>query len=337
MASPGSDEAWALFDRALAAQAAGNLSEAQQALNEVFEQHPDHELAPRARRMYEGMQVAIPAPPLRSAAPSLLDEQPSGRARAELAIFQTLHGMALGAEACVLMDCDAIEPILLLPMLGGGLGLTASILLTRDGIRPGEALAINSGLTWGFGNALMFELGRSLGDASAQSMTGIFMAGQAVGVGTGVLINHLTDATEGQIALATSVGLWTGVTAFFTIGAASDFDVSTRALLWTTMALADLGLVAGAMWASQRPPMSRGRTLVIDASAALGALVGTGLPVIGGAESLTAVFAGGVIGVLGGWGLGYWLTDEWDAPETNLSFAVLPSPNGLTATIYGNL
>jgi len=245
--------------------------------------------------------------------------------------------MALGVETCVLIECDAIEPILLLPMLGGGVGLTASILLTRDGIRPGEALAINSGLTWGFGNALMFELGRSLGDASEQSMTGIFMAGQALGDGAGILLNHLTDATEGQVALATSVGLWTGLTTFFTIGAATDFGASPRAVLWATLALADLGLVAGAMWANRRPPMSRGRTLVIDASAALGALVGTGLPVIGGAESATAIFAGGAIGVLGGWGLGYWLTDEWDAPETNVSFAVLPSHNGLTAMVYGNL
>jgi hypothetical protein len=135
------------YHRAFAKLARGEREAAHEALAELVALEPDHPLAERARSLLaelERSRVALAAGPA-DGLDGLGAERASGTARAEMTFFQTLHGLALGAETCVLLECEESQPWVLSLMLGAGAGFGASWLASSDGVRPGFARALTDG------------------------------------------------------------------------------------------------------------------------------------------------------------------------------------------------
>jgi len=103
------DAAAELYDLAFEALALDRRDLALQLLQQLQTEHPGHRLAGRAGELRAALASTPPsAPPQEPAAPALeppaSPNQKTGAARAELLFFQTLHGIALGAETCVMLD-----------------------------------------------------------------------------------------------------------------------------------------------------------------------------------------------------------------------------------------
>jgi len=272
-------------------------------------------------------------------APRRREKRPASRgARAELASVQALIGAAAGAELCGIAECDQARAWAGTVLLGAGAGVTLSLLTTRDGIPQGRAQAVNSGGifgTWlGVGGAL--ALGDS--DPNPQAIAAVVLGGQALGTGLGLLADNTFTLTAGEVSLANSGALWTGVTSLLSLAAIepdSDGDELRRRFFGTTLVTTSLGLVGGA-WLARRDHVSRGRALMVD----LGALTGGGmLPLIGWfvrGDSATSegLLWSSVAGTLGGAITAYVLTREWDAPEVpNLSMSFSPTQGGGVAQL----
>src|SRR6185436_5557544 len=140
------------------------------------------------------------------------ERRPTNAARAELLFFQTLHGIGLGAEACLIFECEAPPPWALSLMLGAGTGLGLSLYLSSDGVTPGLARSLTSGTEWGLWNGLM--LGLWTGAYSGTSNDGRAVAeglaiGQLTGLGAGGLLYMALEPTAGQVSLSSSGGIWT--------------------------------------------------------------------------------------------------------------------------------
>jgi len=272
------------------------------------------DIAREARAASLALQDDTDAPPQTD---RLGIEGPDLFARAELTFFQTLHGVVLGLEACVLLDCgDSIRLRVGTLLAGGGAGLAASLLTTGDGITPGHALLIDSATGWGFWNALAlnFVLDNWRDDRAS---TGLMMAGQLGGLGAGVYLWDAFRPQAGDVSLVNSAGVWSGILTIFAFEA-FDLTLRDREAFGTLLATTNLGGLAGATWA-QDHPMGRGRVFVINASGVVGALLGFGTAALVAGEDVSdeAMFGSGIAGTLAGLGLGAYLTQGWqlELPE----------------------
>jgi hypothetical protein len=269
-------------------------------------------------------------PPL---GPVELGEKKESGARAQLAFYQTLHGIGVGIEVCVLADCNDAKVWVSLPTLGGLIGLGASLLATRNGITQGHALAINTGTTWGFWQALAIG-GMDSDNLTAKGWAGILLAGQLVGLGVGEAVGELAQPRAGTVLLADTAGTWAGVITL--LGhAASSFSASKNATWLSLLAASDAGFVLGAV-GSQYLQMSGGRTLIIDAGGILGLAVGMAAAVVFSktpSEHNTFFFSSAIAGSVIGLGLATWLSSGWDAPELPAHVMILPTQGGGLAAV----
>jgi hypothetical protein len=351
----------------------GKRDRARQLLRGIVKRHPDHPAADRARRMLERMKggdapdgltspretppssPASAEPPSEPASESppedpqdrtleehLEETEPTGLARAELAVFQTLHGAGVGAEMCAFADCDSARSWALVSLLGAGAGLGLSLGLTLDGVYPGQAAAINAGTRWGLWNAVAIAGTTNLFDvddsgAFRRRLTGALLAGQLAGLGAGLGLWYGFEPTAGDVSLATSTGWWSSILGVFVWGM-TEFEGDARTLFPTFLALSDVGLLAGALL-TRVSPMSRGRVLLIDLGGAVGAGVGMGLDVLieGGDFSLEGFFGSATAGALVGLGLSYWLTRNWDVPDPPADVTVAPIRGGAMAQVRMSL
>jgi len=96
-------------------------------------------------------------------------------------------------------------------------------------------------------------------------MSPLLLGGQLLGIGAGRLAWTELRPSAGDVALASSVGLWSGVVAALLIAEADTYGPTMGTLLFCS----DVGLIAGGLIASSAP-MSRGRTLLLDADGLLG-------------------------------------------------------------------
>ncbi len=273
-----------------------------------------------------------PAAPGKDSKPQA--RRPNSRwARAELATVQTIIGAAVGAEVCALAECEKARPWAGAVILGAGGGLTLSLLTTRDGISQGRALAVNSGTLFGTWLGVGTFLLTSGSDPSARHFAGLAIGGQLLGAGLGLAADNYLTLSPGEVSLANSGALWTGVGSLMALAAInpdSDGDQLRRRFIGTSLATTSLGLVGGA-WLARRDRVSRGRAFMVDA----GAIAGGGLfPLVGwfvrGEQaSSAALLWSSVAGSLGGAVTAYVLTRTWDAPEApNLSMSVSPTQGG---------
>jgi hypothetical protein len=321
------DRAWQLYHQAFSQLASGDLEGARATLSTLRRDFPDHPATARATEVRRVLDVTEGMPPPR---PRRDPEAPSQLARAELALVQTLAGVYVGVDICLIADCDSAGSYIGLVVLGASVPLGVVIATTKGGIRPGTRAALNAGSLWGIWNGAMAVAIREEGDGgdgiSAQSVGAVLLASHALGLGLGALIASTLRPTQGQVALADTVGIWAGVLSLY---AHEAFAPDSDNLLETLLAASDAGLVVGALLA-RFFPMSRGRTLLIDAGGLVGLFFGMGTAVLIGGDDLDeqVLFGSGFAGATVGLAAGTWLTRSWDAPSVPARVTIVPVRGG---------
>lgn len=360
-AAPSEEGAWALYDQAFAAASAGHDPDAEALLSELrlrFTGSGPALLGGELERLLTSRRqgsVLPPDPKLRALLPeslasplgrvpppaseraeprSLVDflrhEKPTSLARAELTFFQTINGLGVGIETCLMFDCSDARAGVLSAMLGGGIGAGGALWFSADGITPGHALAINSGSAWGFwhGIALLNAL-----NVNGTRGAGLLAGSQVLGTLLGHLAWTAFPVGAGDVSLANSGGIWAGLLTL-EIDTIIGGNRSDAALWGSLLAGSDVGLVGGALL-SRVVPMSRGRTFVLDAGGVLGGLVGMGIQflVTGNANSSRAVASSAAVGMLAGLGTAAYLSRDWDLKDVPVALGVTPTRGGAMLTM----
>ncbi|MBX3154672.1 MAG: hypothetical protein KF773_01645 [Deltaproteobacteria bacterium] len=314
------DRGWVLYHAAFDALLRGERTRARmlaQSLSRDFAAHPATSLVQRTELL--GGPAAFDRPIARG-------ERPSRGARAELALFQTMHGLAVGTELCLVLDCEDGGAVFALALAGAATGAGIS-LKALDNLTSGQRALLNSGTIWGAANAALLSIAIESGDAKTVGAT--LLAGQGTGLVLGASL-FSTKATAGQVGLANSFGQWAGAISGLTMSALSD-DVSGKNLATTILVALDAGLVVGAYVASRQPDISRAQTLVLDAGGIAGTVAGGGLGVIvSGAFDSTTTRGFAAAGAVLGLGAAYYLTRTWtqDPSDTSLSAFIAPPERG---------
>ncbi len=327
--------AWVAYHQAFVALAAGRRAECVEQLRHLEQTYASHPLAARATALLQqlttrssderGDERALAATPV---APGEGRDGPAtALARAEFVVAQTIHGVGLGLELCLLAECDDSRAVGASMIAGGGVGLGLSLLLTGDGITPGHAALLNAGTAWGAASGFFLSGVINPTSDEARVIPATMIAGQLAGLGLGHLIWRGTHASAGDVAVATSGGLWLD---FVTLMVAFSADLDTEPTFGALLASTVVGLGAGALIADQYP-MSRGRVLVIDGGAAVGALVGVGAGLIIQSDDDAPYFLLPAIGAVGGLALTTYLTRNWDRSDNDLpqvAFGLSPWQGG---------
>jgi hypothetical protein len=321
---------WGLYQTAFELCAAGEREACEQTLRGIVTTYPDHRAAVLATSTLEGLAKSqpMPQPPTR-----LIPNKPFARrgsngerytslARAELISAQTLHGIVLGGELCVALDCSDARVVVATMMATGGVGLAASFYATQEGVTPGHTVALNSGTVWGAVNAGM--LASLSDDGSSKQFALSLMGGQLVGLGLGQLYYMGAKPLAGQVSLANSGGIWTLV-GFGLLQGAANLDLDSDQFTTGMVVAMDAGLLAGGALAHFYP-MSRSRATLLDTGGLAGLLSGMGLYVLiandGGDQGFfTAALAGTVLGI----GTAAYLTRDWDSDDEDVQSRLLPT------------
>ena len=292
------DPGWALYHEVFDALARNDRKAARAVASRLVRELPQHPATVIVRE--HGIVDERPPPPVSTV------EKPARTARAELALFQTLHGMVVGGEACVMLECNEPGAVIGLILVGGGVGALAS--LSQDDLTSGQRALINSGTAWGLANAGLIAV--ITDPDEAKTIVAGLMFGQAAGIGLGVALAK-AKPTAGQVALANSGGQWSLVLTGLTL-AAADVDLDDREIALALLAAADGGILAGAYLGYRRPNVSRAQTLVIDAGGIAGAVGGGSLGIVlsGSVEDRTTPLAAAV-GTVVGLAAAAYLTRNW--------------------------
>ncbi len=302
---PRTDDVWTAYHEAFTALVRGDRVRARQLLEAIMLLHPTHPAAALARGL-----AATSASPSRSLPVARSRNGKTNGARAELVVFQTLHGVAAGFEVCAADACSGVRSHAVSLMVMGGLGLGLSLGLTRDGVRPGDTAALDAGTFWGAWNGL--ALARADGASSAHTSAGM-LVGQGLGLGAGLLVAVAARPTAGQVSLSSTVATWTTTMTLLALIATSDNRGIDDAHLWIPLVLAsDVGLAAGGVL-GHGSSISRGRAALIDTGGALGLLVGALMATGGDTTARKAGFtmmAGTSLGLL----CAILATLNWDDP-----------------------
>lgn len=320
------DPAWNLYADAYEATLKGDASKAAALLERLQREYPEHDAAKRASNARRLAPLPTSETPHRNLGEALRREEPVPLARAELAIIQTFNGIGAGVNTCGLLSCSGPRPHVVSALLGGGAGLAASLYLSRDGITQGHALSVNSGSLWGGVHA--FLLAQAL-QTAGKTTSAILLAGQLGGTAIGHYAWSAFGPSAGDVSTANSGGIWAMVVNLL-IQSAAQVNLSNAAYYGSMIAAADLGLIGAGILASYMP-MSRSRTLIIDAGGILGLLLGFGANMLieGASPSDRNFFGLGALGTAAGLVTATLLTQNWDLdalPSVQLS--VIPTEQG---------
>ncbi len=361
--APTEDPAWQLYQQAFVETLRGHKDAAESLLNQLITEYPQHEAVPLAQRalavmlLVQADQPTIEQPGIKPVAgDSVAIKDPSdskdskgskertlsngettnAQARAELVIFQTLHGIGVGMEICIIAGCDDPRPVFAALTGGAAVGLAGSLYFSRNGITAGQASTYNSGTVWGLWNGLALSNALEL---EGKAITGSMLAGQAVGLGGAALAWHLFEPTAGTVSLVNSGQIWATVITTLVHGT-TGFKAESPLLWGSLIAASNAGLVAGALL-SQEFPMSRGRALVIDSGGVLGALVGfSAYVLIAGNDNLNngeAAMGSGLAGTVLGLGAATYFSRNWDdADDTSAQLFINPTDGGAIVGFAGN-
>jgi hypothetical protein len=292
------DAGWRLYHGAFEALLRGKRNQAKALAARLRREHAGHPAA----AMLDSSPLAV------RRSRGAHREEPTSSATAELALFQTLHGLALGVELCIALECDDGEAGVGLSLVGGGIGAIASL----KGVGPltsGQRALLNSGTAWGAFNAITAIIAFDPDDA--QDIALGLIGGQVGGLTLGALL-YDRRPTAGQVALASSGGQWGAVLMALTLAAAST-DPGEREVSLSLLVAGDVGLGMGAYLATLLPDISRSQTLVIDAGGIVGGIGGGGLGVlISGSTDDRSTAAVAALGVAAGLGAAAYLTRDWD-------------------------
>jgi hypothetical protein len=355
------DETWLLYHEAFRLLAAGDRAAALDRLKKITAGDPAHPAARAAAALVQIVQAAgpppaqpaapapaaapraaappaqparlAPAPPDAEAPPRTFGpgEPRSKGARAELIVFQTLHGIAAGAELCLIVECSGVRSHALSLMAGGGLGLGLSIGLSAGGVTPGQVELLDTGTLWGAWNGISLAIIAGQ-DGGSPSFFRTVLLGQGGGLALGGLLWYPLRPTAGQVSLASTFGAWSTVVTLLALGAA-DTGAGEKAIWSTLLTAGDLGLLVGAI-AARDSSISRGRTLLIDAGGVLGLLLGALFA--SSAKTTQTVAITSLIGTSIGLGVAIGATRDWDLPDPGVRLTATPLPGGgMTAGLGG--
>jgi hypothetical protein len=325
---PRSDAVWQLYHEVFAALMRGERTRARELATTLLRDHPDHP----ATRLVRSAQLGLAPGAVddHGDAPERRDrrdgrETPSRGARAELALFQSLHGIAVGAEICIAISCDTAESILGIPLLGGTIG--AVVALNLHDLTSGQRALLDNGTAWGATNAGLVLIALNADDEATTIALGL-MTGQLAGLAAGAGLFGL-HPTAGQVALASSGGIWVGaLTALTYTATGASLDQHQRAT--GALIAIDVGIVGGAYLASRWPAISRAQTLVIDAGGIAGTVAGASLGVLiegkaNGHTTPAVAAAGAAVGL----GAAAYLTRDWnDGGAGSLHGYIAPPERG---------
>jgi hypothetical protein len=319
-----SDTAWQLYHDAFSALMHDEPSRARSLASALLRRHPDHPASQLVRGAHLSLGPGAVDDPRATGEAREIRETASRGARAELALFQSVNGVAIGVEICLALECDSPEAALALALAGGVAG--AAISLGVDNLTSGQRALLNSGTFWGAVNASL--LAATIDDPSPELVGGLLLAGQGGGLVLGASMFG-THATAGQVALANSGGQWAAVLTTLLIGASgAEMTLDEQAI--TTLVTIDLGLGVGAYLAGLSPQVSRAQTLVIDAGGIAGVVGGGGLGVVlaGSIDDRTTP-ALAAVGAAIGLGTAAYFTRDWNrGDESSLHTFVAPPAQG---------
>ena len=206
------------------------------------------------------------------------------RAMAALLSYGTAQGLLTGAALGGIDDGIEAAPVIG-GLLGGGVGLAGTYLLTRErDISAGTATTIGWGGVWGglLGGAIVDLAG--IGTSTPTGVARGAALGGLLGGGAGWLVASNTEPSAAESAFVNSLGLY-GTAGALLIGVAID-PVEVEAYTLNAVIGAGVGLGAGLLLSSS-VEVSPTRMLWVDLGASLGAAVPWVLiyPVIADASS----------------------------------------------------
>jgi hypothetical protein len=218
--------------------------------------------------------------------------------RGRLALWSSLYGIWLGIATDVVFDVNGTRSAVIAPMVGMGVSLGASLLITADHpVTTGQAWTIITGLDYASVNGALWGAGFGL---SAKGVVGAAVATSAVATTTAVWVAAAERPKAGDIELVRSSLLWGTTAGLLGILSFGPSNIGAQTA-WKGGALAmDVSLLAGVGLATHLD-LSRNRVLIIDAGAIGGGLVGFGLAWLagngasGGGRSLAAGSLGGLV------------------------------------------
>lgn len=324
---PRDDDAWSAYHEAFRRLLTGEEAAARAELAGIEASYPGHPAARQAASLLALARHMPPAPPEAVLAAPPVEVSPRERlsrgARAELIIFQTVHGIVAGAELCAALECDGTRAHALSLMGGGLAGVGLSLLGSAGGVTAGQVELLDTGTLWGAWNAI--EIGIIAGqDGGEAGFWRTLLIGQGLGLGVGGLLWLPFRPTSGQVAMASTVGVWSTVLTALSL-AAADQNMSEAAIFTTLLVAGDLGLAVGGV-AARDSDMSRGRTLLIDAGGVLGLLAGA--LVASGTDSQATAATAALIGTATGLVVATYATRTWDAPPRSVRLTAMPVPGG---------
>lgn len=190
---------------------------------------------------------------------------------ASVAIAEAAGGPRLDGVVRLLLDTGA-------SVVGVGLGLLVSAMITDDYEKVGHSSIIIGSTTWGTTLGASLAFGLKLSD---QNTLALALLGGSLGLGSGILTARFNDTSPGDAAIVNSSGLWGSMAGLLLAGAIGFPDEGRRAALgWFSLGGCGLGLLTGAFmaWGFE---LSRGHVAVVDAfglaGLALSFAVGYGL------------------------------------------------------------
>jgi len=343
----------ARYDAALKLLLDGRLAEAALGFEALAADPAAAALAERARALAEVsraldargtfvLRAPRPAEPAPSLAPPAAPRPPrlDRSGRGELALYSTAYGIWTGVATGILLESDDPRAYAALALAGGGGGLALAIYGTRGQPMPtGRTQAIEAAANWGGLNGGLIA---GLADSSARGTVGATLGAGLAGIAGAVALTKERSPSSGDVALATSGGMW-GLAAG---GLALTFvdDPDDKLVFGTLLGAADAGLLAMAL-AARRIDLSRGRSLMIDAGGLVGTLTGVAVPLFFESEEPAAYGAAGLVGMGVGLASAAVLTRGWDEDDGErtsssagpraMPFVARAAAGGFTAGLAG--
>ena len=271
-----------------------------------------------------GNVLRAPAPAPTATAGTISERASANEGRGRLVLWSSLYGIWLGVAGDILMDVNNVQPAVLLPMVGMGVALGASLVITsHHPVTTGQAWTIITGLDYGSVNGALWGGGLGL---SAKGVVGLSLATSVAATPIAVFVASTRRPKAGDVELVRSSLLW-GTTAGLLAAAAFSSSSTSAESAWRTGAIAmDVGLAAGIGLANSFD-LSRNRVLIIDAGAIGGGLFGLGAAFLAGGNHVSgqAVAAGALGGLVAGIAIAAVATHNLDANDDQARAPAYPA------------
>lgn len=215
-----------------------------------------------ARRIVALCQGVVPIVP---AAGGGLDR--SGRGK--LVFGGTLYGIWAGVAFDIIADIEDSRALVVPPLLGGAVGLTLSLLGTRDGeITNAQAWSTITGFDYGTYSGLIWG---AAADGDEEVVVGSALGAGLAGGVAAILLTRGRHPKQGDVEMVRSGGLWGFATGGLVAALVQPED--SRAT-FTLMGLGMNGGLAAGLALAQVYDLPRNRMLFIDTGALGGGLLG---------------------------------------------------------------